>query len=129
MLAPEFSFCGKDFAVGITGVLDNTVTMNIPSSQHGAGSFPPLAGADNDAGHSGTIVRAIAARIRVTGRRVSRELDRVGILQSAGADGAGNFQKTIFLARGKGGGGVARHRREVGALERAGVSTELAADL
>jgi predicted Rossmann fold nucleotide-binding protein DprA/Smf involved in DNA uptake len=91
--------------------------MHVGSAQHGARSFPPLAGANHDAGHSGTIVRAIAARIRVAGRRVSREFDRAGILQSASSDGAGNFQKTIFLARGKRSASAARHRREAGAFE------------
>jgi len=101
----------------VIGVLNNSVTMHVGSAQHGARSFPPLAGANHDAGHSGTIVRAIAARILVAGRRVSREFDRAGILQSASSDGAGNFQKTIFLARRKGSASAARHRREAGALE------------
>src|SRR5579864_7127054 len=92
---------------GTTEELDKMVSIPIGSESDGAGSFPLLAGDDDDAGHSGPAVCTIAAQIRVPGGRVSGEPDGAGIVQPARAGGAGDLQKAAFLARGKRSGGAA----------------------
>src|SRR6266702_3962649 len=103
--------------------------MPVGSGCDGAGSFPLLAGADDDAGHSGPVVCAIVARIWVAGGSVSREPDGAGGLQPVRSRGASDLQEAELLARGKGSGGAAGGGREAGELDRARISAIAAADL
>jgi hypothetical protein len=77
---------------------------------NGARSFPPVAGHDDDAGHRGASVCAIAARIWIAARRISCAFDGIGSLQRAGARGAGDLQEATFW----------RAEKEVAAIRRIG---------
>src|ERR1700722_5007434 len=103
--------------------------MPVGSGCDGSGSFPLLAGDDDDAGHSGPVVRAIAARVRVAGGSVPGEPDSAGGVQSAGTRGAGDIPETEFLARGKRGRGGARAWRKAGELDGVRVPAIIVANL
>src|SRR3981189_1795217 len=103
--------------------------MLIGSECDGVGSFPLLAGDDDEAGRGGPAVLAIAARIWVAGGRVPGEPDGPGGVQPAGPGGTGDLQEAKFLAGGKRGCGAEGSGREAGELDGARVSTIAATDL
>src|SRR5260370_17491042 len=111
-------------------VVDNSVILRVGSRSDGARRFPLLARAGAYSWAGFAAVRAVAARIWLAGRSVSRAANSIRSLQVAGAGGASRLQETFLQTRRKRAGADATHRSLPAAeLDRSGISADAAADL
>src|SRR5260370_8053259 len=96
----------------------------------GARRFPRLARAGAYSWAGFAAVRAVAARIWLAGRSVSRAANSIRSLQVAGAGGASRLQETVLQTRRKRAGADATHRSlPTAELDRSGISADAAANL